>query len=70
MKKSSQYLLISLLWLVSTGIWIAHLCVDFYYGFTPAGIVLLHGVCVLASFAAAVAQFVRYRRAKAEEKEI
>lgn len=70
MKKSLQYLLATLLWLVSAGIWIAHLCVDFYYGFMPVGLILMHGVCVLASLAAMATSFVRYRRAKAEENEI
>lgn len=67
-EKRGLRLFTAILWYVCAGIWIAALCTDLYYGFTPAGLTVLHGVCIVTSLFAAVTSHVRYIRSiKGEE---
>ena len=54
-------LLASVIWLLTTIIWAITLCADFYYGYTPDGLVILHALCVLTSLTAAVVNFIRWK---------
>ena len=56
--------IIPALWFVTTGCWIGAICVDFYYGTTPEGLVLLHWAAALASLAAAVVNLRRCLRSR------
>ncbi len=60
--KKKWLLFAAALWLFSTGCWMVSLWADFYYRETPEGMIVLHGATVLVSLAAAVVNFVRYKK--------
>lgn len=60
-QKNDLTLLASVIWFVTTVIWSVTLYADFYYGYTPDGLMILHVICVLTSLAAAVANFIRWK---------
>ena len=64
MKQNKTPLVVPVLWFIATATWIIALCVDFYYGVTPYGLVVMHILCVLTSLIAAIANLIRYKKAK------
>lgn len=66
-KNSDLLLFASILWFVSTVIWIGAFFVDLYYGYTPKGLMILHILCALISLLAAVINLIRWKNSKHEE---
>ena len=59
--------LVPLIWFIVTGFWTVALILDFVYRTTPTFVVILHVVCVVTSFTAAMAKLSRYRKERSED---
>ena len=64
MGKKKLYLFALIMWILCTLIWGAHIFVDFYYGMTDDGLVVMHIITTIASLIAAVATYFRYKNCK------
>ena len=69
MAKRKKYLFTAIVWAIVAGMWILAICLDFYFGETSKFLIVLRGVCVLVTCAAAIISFMRYtQRDKHEDK--
>lgn len=64
MKKEKWTLFISVIWFLAMTCWITVLYAEIRFHDTSMSRLILHGLCVLVSFAAATANLVRYKRLK------
>lgn len=64
MKKRRMPLLVPVLWLIISCGWGYVLATDFWYGTSPAVLVVLHALTMLVSLTAAVVNYIRYKRQK------
>lgn len=69
MKKENWQLLASVIWVFNAGCWITVLYVDCCYGAVAQWQLILHAVTALASLLAAVTNFIRYKKLKANGAE-
>jgi len=69
MKNKKTPLYVPILWFITTGIWAVTLCVDLYYQTTPGGLMVMHGLCIATSLAAAIANLIRYNKAKNQKED-
>ena len=64
-KQKKTPLYVPVLWYITTLLWTITFCVNYSrLPYSGEGLVILQGITVVASFAAAVANTVRYRSAK------
>lgn len=63
-KSSGLLLFASILWFVSTVIWIGTFFVDLFYGYTSEGLMILHILCALISLLATVINPIRWKNSK------
>lgn len=65
MKKTRPMpLFVPLLWFFTTVCWIVTFTLGLRWGTTPVGLLLLQGLCVLTSLAAAIVNLRRWRRGR------
>jgi hypothetical protein len=67
MKKKNTGIIVPIIWTLVTGIWIVTVCVNIIYGDIQGIQFVLQCVCVLLSGAAAVANFITYKRGNNSE---
>ena len=68
-KKKKTPLFVPILWVFTTGTWILTVSIRISRGETQGGLFILQCATVLVSGAAAVANFIRYKRSKNNEDE-
>ena len=69
MKKKKTPLYVPILWVFTTAMWIVTVSVRISYGETQGFLFVMQCATVLISGAAAVANFIRYRRSKSDDDE-
>lgn len=60
--KKPMPLFVPVLWFGTAAIWCAIVALGLLWGTTPTGLLLLQGLCMGASLAAAIVNLLRYRR--------
>ena len=69
MKMKSISITVPILWALTTGIWAVNIYMKISAGETQGYLFVLQCVCVIVSCAAAVANFIRYRRSTKSKDE-
>lgn len=64
MKNNRTPLIVPVIWFANAGVLLVAFCFDLWYGTTLTGLVVIHGLCVVLSLAAAIASLVRYNKEK------
>lgn len=62
--KKPMPLFVPVLWFITTAFWCVTFSLGLCWGTTPPGLLLLQGLCVLTSLAAAIVNLQRYRRSR------
>lgn len=62
--KKPMPLFVPVLWFIATAFWCITFSLGLFWGTTPPGLLLLQGLCVLTSLAAAIVNLLRYRRGR------
>lgn len=63
-KKRLMPLFVPIFWFFTTACWSVTFTLGLRWGTTPVGLLLLQGLCVLTSLAAAIANLLRWRRGR------
>lgn len=65
--KKPMPLFVPILWFFTTACWTVTFTLGLHWGTTPVGLLLLQGLCVLSSLAAAIVNLLRWRRGRAAD---
>lgn len=68
-KQKPMPLFVPVCWFCATACWVVTFTLGLCWGTTQPGLLLLQGLCVVTSLAAAIANFLRYRRSHSADKE-
>ena len=69
MDKKKTSIIIPIIWVIITAIWTVTVCTNISSGGTPVYLIALQCGSVVASGAAAIANFIRYKRGKSNKGE-
>ena len=67
--KKKISIVIPIIWAITTAVWTASVCINISCGVTPGILIALQCGAVVASAAAAIANFIRYKRGKNNKSE-